>query len=32
MGERIREMRINSARSAAEGRTRTVEVLVRKPD
>jgi ubiquinone/menaquinone biosynthesis C-methylase UbiE len=31
MGERIREMRRNSARSAAEGRTRTVEALVRKP-
>ena len=31
MGDRIREMRINSARSAAEGRTRTIEVLVRKP-
>ena len=31
MGERIREMRLNSARSAAEGRTRTIEALVRKP-
>ena len=31
LGERIREMRINSARSAGEGRTRTVEALVRKP-
>lgn len=32
MGERIREMRLNSARSAAEGRTRTIEALVRKPE
>jgi SAM-dependent methyltransferase len=31
IGERIREMRLNSARSAAEGRTRTIEALVRKP-
>jgi SAM-dependent methyltransferase len=31
MGERIREMRINSARSSAEGRVSTIEVLARKP-
>ena len=31
MGDRIREMRINSARSSEEGRTRTIEVLARKP-
>jgi len=31
IGERIREMRLNSARSAAEGRTRTIEALARKP-
>jgi ubiquinone/menaquinone biosynthesis C-methylase UbiE len=31
MGERLREMRINSVRSLADGRERLVEVLVRKP-
>ena len=31
MGERFSEMRRNSARSAAETRTRTVEILARKP-
>jgi len=31
MGERLREMRINSARNSEEGRTRTIEALVRKP-
>jgi hypothetical protein len=31
MGERFSEMRRNSARSAAENRTRTVEILARKP-
>lgn len=31
MGERIREMRINSSRSAEGGRVRFVEALVRKP-
>jgi sarcosine/dimethylglycine N-methyltransferase len=31
MGERIREMQINSARNLVEGRTRTVEALVSKP-
>jgi sarcosine/dimethylglycine N-methyltransferase len=31
LGERIREMRLNSVRSAAEDRTRTIEALVRKP-
>ncbi len=31
MGERIGEMRMNSAKSAAEGHTRTIEALVRKP-
>jgi sarcosine/dimethylglycine N-methyltransferase len=31
MGERLREMRINSVRSQADGRLRTVEVLARKP-
>jgi sarcosine/dimethylglycine N-methyltransferase len=31
MGERIREMQINSARNLVEGRTRTVEALVKKP-
>jgi sarcosine/dimethylglycine N-methyltransferase len=31
LGERIREMRINSARSSAAGRLATVEALVRKP-
>ena len=31
MGERLREMRINSVRSLADGRLRTVEVLARKP-
>ncbi len=31
MGERLREMRINSMRSQADGRLRTVEVLARKP-
>jgi ubiquinone/menaquinone biosynthesis C-methylase UbiE len=32
MGERLREMRINSVRSQADGRLRTVEVLARKPE
>jgi sarcosine/dimethylglycine N-methyltransferase len=31
MGERLREMRINSVRSLADGRIRSVEVLARKP-
>jgi SAM-dependent methyltransferase len=31
MGERIREMMANSARNAAEDRTRAIEALVRKP-
>jgi SAM-dependent methyltransferase len=31
MGERLREMRINSLRSQAEGRIRLVEALARKP-
>jgi sarcosine/dimethylglycine N-methyltransferase len=31
LGERIGEMRLNSLRSAEDGRTRTVEALVRKP-
>jgi ubiquinone/menaquinone biosynthesis C-methylase UbiE len=31
MGERLVEMRRNSARSSADGRTRTIEALVRKP-
>ena len=31
MGDRFREMRINSARSLADGRVRLVEALVRKP-
>ncbi len=31
MGERIREMRINSARNAEDGRVRSIEALVRKP-
>ena len=31
MGERLREMRINSVRSLADGRLRLVEVLARKP-
>ena len=31
MGERFSLMRRNSARSAAENRTRTVEILARKP-
>jgi ubiquinone/menaquinone biosynthesis C-methylase UbiE len=31
MGERLREMRINSVRNLAEGRVRLVEVLARKP-
>jgi sarcosine/dimethylglycine N-methyltransferase len=31
MGERLREMRINSVRSLADARLRSVEVLVRKP-
>lgn len=30
-GERAREMQVNSMRSVEEGRTRTVEALVRKP-
>ncbi len=32
MGERLRQMRINSVRSQADGRIRTVEVLARKPE
>jgi hypothetical protein len=32
MGERLREMRINSMRSQADGRLRTIEVLARKPE
>jgi sarcosine/dimethylglycine N-methyltransferase len=32
MGERMRELQINSARSQEEGRIATVEALVRKPD
>ena len=31
MGERLREMRINSVRSLADARIRSVEVLARKP-
>ena len=31
VGDRVREFRINSARSLEEGRTATVEALVRKP-
>jgi ubiquinone/menaquinone biosynthesis C-methylase UbiE len=31
MGERLREMRFNSARSLAEGRVRLIEVLAKKP-
>ena len=31
MGERIREMRINSARNTEEGRGQTIEALARKP-
>lgn len=31
LGERIREMRINSVKSSIDGRTRTIEALVRKP-
>lgn len=31
LGDRLVEMRRNSAKSAAEGRTRTIEALVRKP-
>jgi SAM-dependent methyltransferase len=31
MGGRLREMRINSVRSQADGRVRTIEVLARKP-
>jgi hypothetical protein len=31
MGERLREMRINSVRSLVEDRIRSVEVLARKP-
>ena len=32
MGERLREMRINSVRSQADGRIRVVEALARKPE
>jgi ubiquinone/menaquinone biosynthesis C-methylase UbiE len=32
MGERLREMRINSVRSLADGRIRSVEVLARRPE
>jgi ubiquinone/menaquinone biosynthesis C-methylase UbiE len=32
MGERLRQMRINSVRSQADGRIRSVEVLARKPE
>jgi hypothetical protein len=31
IGDRAREYRINSARSLEDGRTATVEALVRKP-
>jgi hypothetical protein len=31
-GDRIREMRINSARSQRDRRTLTIEALVRKPE
>ena len=31
MGERLREMRLNSVRSLAEGRVRSIEVLAKKP-
>jgi sarcosine/dimethylglycine N-methyltransferase len=31
IGERAREYRINSARSLEDGRTATIEALVRKP-
>jgi sarcosine/dimethylglycine N-methyltransferase len=31
LGQRMREMQINSARSLEDGRTRTIEALVRKP-
>lgn len=31
LGERIRDMQVNSARSLEEGRTRLIEALVRKP-
>ena len=31
MGERLREMRINTVRSLADGRERLIEVLARKP-
>ncbi len=32
MGERLREMRVNSVRSLADDRTRPVEVLAKKPE
>jgi sarcosine/dimethylglycine N-methyltransferase len=32
LGDRIREMRLNSVRSQIDDRTRTIEALVRKPD
>ncbi len=32
MGERMKEMQRNSARSVAEGRVLTLEILARKPD